>query len=124
MAFYNIIINPDNTMSDEGKRNIKAKISNYEKEVLQSIPSDSLYPDAEDIVYRSNEKYKGTLLKYVPLTVIVLVLFLISITIISSFLFISDIFITLKPFQMLTFFAVYGIIRKTAYSSIYSNSLS
>ena len=78
--FYNIIINPDNTMSDEGKRNIKAKISNYEKEVLQSIPSDSLYPDAEDIVYRSNEKYKGTLLKYVPLTVIVLVLFLISIT--------------------------------------------
>lgn len=27
-----------------------------------------------------NEKYKGTLLKYVPLTVIVLVLFLISIT--------------------------------------------
>ena len=59
---------------------IAQEISNYEKEVLQSIPSDSLYPDAEDIVYRSNEKYKGTLLKYVPLTVIVLVLFLISIT--------------------------------------------
>lgn len=78
--FCNIIINPDNTISDEEKRNIKDKISNYEKEVLQSIPSDSLYPDAEDIVYRSNEKYKGTLLKYVPLTVIVLVLFLISIT--------------------------------------------
>lgn len=79
-AFYNIIINPDDTMSAEDKRNLKDKISNYEKEVLQSIPSDSLYPDAEDIVYRSNEKYKGTLLKYVPLTVIVLVLFLISIT--------------------------------------------
>lgn len=79
-VFYNIIINPDDTMTDEEKRSIKEKIGDYEREVQQSIPSDLLYPDAEDIVYRSNEKYKGTLLKYVPLTIIVLVLFIISIT--------------------------------------------
>lgn len=78
-VFYNIIINPDDKVTEEEKENIKSKISNYEKDVLKSTPSNSLYPKAADIKSRSDKKYKGEILKYIPLTVIVLVLFIISI---------------------------------------------
>lgn len=78
-TYENIIINPSDNMGKEERTSLIEAISEYEKQ-LHPITSEMVYPDAEDIVYRSNVLYKSEVFKYIPLTIIVVVLFVVCIT--------------------------------------------
>lgn len=77
--YENIIINPSDNMSEDERIALAEAISEYEKNI-RPITSEMVYPDAKDIVYRSNVLHKSELYKYIPLTIIVMVLFIVCVT--------------------------------------------
>lgn len=78
-VYGNIIINPHDNISKEEHMALVESISEYE-EKLHPITSEMVYPEARDIVYKSNVLYKSEVLKYIPLTIIAVILFLVCIT--------------------------------------------
>ena len=80
LFFYygNIIINPDDDLSTEERTEIWEKIVNYELE-FSSTQIPASYPSALELVERNNIVYKSIIMKYLPLSIIVILLFCISI---------------------------------------------
>ena len=75
--FYNIMINPSDDLSDEERTEIWKKIRNYE--ISSSSGHKTPYPKATELVERNDIRYKRILMRYLPLCIILVVLFSISI---------------------------------------------
>ena len=76
--YSNIMINPNDDVPPEEKSAIWKKIETYEFEFWgNEIPSP--YPSAVELVERNDSIYKSIVMKYLPLSIIVILLFSISI---------------------------------------------
>lgn len=79
VSFYsNIIIDPNDELSEEAQDILWEKAVAYQEEIC-GTGSMATYPEASGLIDRSEIKHKSTLLKYVPLFVIIVVLFSICI---------------------------------------------
>lgn len=76
--FCNIMINPDDDLSDKERAVIWEKIKNYGIDYT-STGVETPYPSALELVERNDILYKNILMKYLPLCMIVILLFSISI---------------------------------------------
>ena len=102
---HNIIINPDDDLSDVEKNAIWNEIKKYEKEIELDITGT--YPDAADLTDRNETIYISIVLKYIPLSVVIILLF--SICIIG--------FVTIKTIKSTRYYGImysYGMQYNTA----------
>lgn len=76
--YTNVMINPSEELSMYEKDLLQTKLFEYEMSSY-AMTSTSIYPDTMDLIDRSEIKHKSTRLKYVPLFVIIVVLFSICI---------------------------------------------
>lgn len=77
--FFNGIINPKNNLSGEERKKIYQTIYEYEQNVLNNV-TVSIYPEAENVAAKSRTLYHSNISKYVPLSIIIIILFSICIT--------------------------------------------
>ncbi|WP_456067804.1 hypothetical protein [Eshraghiella crossota] len=73
--FRNGIVNP---YSEEEGKILRENLVNYEKENFGFVVAD-IYPQGSEIVSRSIISYKSIVMKYIPLTMFILVLFMVCI---------------------------------------------
>lgn len=76
--YSNIMLNPDDDLSADERNSIWEKIKNYELE-FSGVEILSPYPSALELVERNEIMYKSIVMKYLPLCVVVILLFSISI---------------------------------------------
>lgn len=76
--YSNIMLNPDDDVPSEEKIEIWQRIKTYEFE-FEGTDISSPYPSAVELVERNDSIYKSILMKYLPLSVVVILLFSISI---------------------------------------------
>lgn len=76
--FYSIMLNPKDDLSAEEKSEMWNKIKKYDIEYISSgiLPS---YPKVQEIIERHDILYKGVLMKYLPLCIIIIIFFNVSI---------------------------------------------
>lgn len=76
--YSNIMINPDDDLPAHERNSIWEKIKNYELEFL-GVEVSSPYPSALELVERNEILFKSIVMKYLPLCIVVILLFSISI---------------------------------------------
>ena len=104
--FWNIIINPDDDISDEERISIQNEIKRYQ---IESAPTcmEFSYPSAMKLVENNEMIYNSILMKYLPLSIIVILLF--SICIVGI--------VTIKTIKSIRYFGImytYGMQYRTA----------
>ena len=78
-SFYcNVMINPEGDLTEEERNEIWKKIKKYDFD-YSSIGILSPYPKAEELVERNRIPYKNILMTYLPLCIIIILLFSISV---------------------------------------------
>lgn len=75
---HNFIINLDDELTTEQRNEAKKILTKYNEEELNGM-GDAAYPKATDLVERSTIMYNSTVLKYAPISIIVILLFCICI---------------------------------------------
>ena len=73
--YYNVMLNPDGDLTKEERNEIWNKIKKYDI----NDSSTSAYPKSEELVERNRIPYKNILMTYLPLCIIIIVLFSISV---------------------------------------------